>query len=129
MPNRDWKVRAAALKQEVYALYLCSRHPKTPLYAKVFALFIVAYALSPIDLIPDFIPVLGYLDDLVLIPAAIVLLIKMIPKDVFQECREKARKDPPPRKIRSWMGALMIVSIWLVSICATIWLISLLTRD
>lgn len=106
---------------------MCSRHPKTPLRAKLFAMFIVAYALSPIDLIPDFVPVLGYLDDLVLIPAGIALLIKMIPKDVLQECREESQRHPPSTKIRSWMGAAMIVCLWLAAICATVWLISNLT--
>ena len=85
------KAKAKQLKSEVYALYLASKDPRTPWYAKALAALIIGYALSPIDLIPDFIPVLGYLDDLIIVPAGIVLLLKMIPKEVMEECREKAR--------------------------------------
>jgi uncharacterized membrane protein YkvA (DUF1232 family) len=114
----DWKARADGLKREVYALYLCSRHPKTPLYAKLCALLIVSYALSPIDLIPDFIPIFGYVDDLVLIPSGIVLLIRLMPEDVLGECRQKARSaqaDKPKR----WTGAVVIVCIWALAIYVT----------
>jgi uncharacterized membrane protein YkvA (DUF1232 family) len=115
----NWKDKAKKLKQEAYALYLCSRHPNTPWYAKLFALIIVGYALSPIDLIPDFIPVIGYLDDLVLIPAGIALLTKMMPKDVLEECRQKAQSHFPANKIVSWTGAFVIVCIWTVAIYLT----------
>ena len=118
MTMAEWKTRAQILKREVYALYLCARHPETPLYAKLFALIIVGYALSPIDLIPDFIPVIGYLDDLVLIPAGIAFLIRMMPKKVLQECRQKAQIGPPVKKIKSWVGAVVIVSIWVLAIYA-----------
>lgn len=124
MPIDSWKARAKELKREVYALYLCSRHPRTPLFAKLFAVLIVGYALSPIDLIPDFVPVLGYLDDLVLIPAGIALLIQMIPRDVLQECRDKAQKSPPGKRMKSWKAGLVIVCIWLAAIYATCWVIS-----
>lgn len=122
----DWKAKAKALKREVYALYLCSRHPKTPLYAKLFAILIVSYALSPIDLIPDFVPVLGYLDDLIIIPAGIALLIRMIPSGVLQECREKAQENPPATRMKSWFGGTFIVCIWILAIYATYRLIALL---
>lgn len=111
----DWKTRAMELKREVYALYLCSRHPKTPLHAKLFALFIVGYAMSPIDLIPDFIPVIGYVDDLVLIPLGVALLIKMMPKDVLEECRTKAQslqEDKP----KGWIGAILVICVWVAAI-------------
>ena len=85
------KHRAKQLKAETYALFLASRHPKTPWYAKFLATGILAYALSPIDLIPDFIPILGYLDDFILIPLGIALAIKMIPPEVLEECRGKAK--------------------------------------
>jgi uncharacterized membrane protein YkvA (DUF1232 family) len=111
-----WKARAGILKREVYTLYLCSRHPDTPFYAKLLALIIVSYALSPIDLIPDFIPVVGYLDDLVLIPAGIALLLRMIPKDVLEECRQKAQAAPPAKKIKSWAGAAAIICLWALAI-------------
>lgn len=117
-----WKAKAAELKREAYALYLCSRHPKTPLHAKLFALVIAGYAMSPIDLIPDFIPVIGYVDDLVLIPLCIALLIKMMPDDVLEECRLKARSLSAGRPL-GWLGALIIISIWAASIYLTCWFI------
>jgi uncharacterized membrane protein YkvA (DUF1232 family) len=119
MRINDWKAKAKKLKQEVYALYLCSRHPRTPLYAKLFALLIVGYALSPIDLIPDFIPVLGYLDDLVLIPLGIALLLRMMPKDVLEECRQKVQVSPPDNKPKQWTGAVIVVCLWIFAIYVT----------
>lgn len=125
----DWKTRAKALKQEVYALYLCSRHPKTPLYAKLFAVLIVGYALSPIDLIPDFVPVLGYVDDLVLIPLGITLLIRMMPREVLEECREKARINCPANKPRQWIGAVMVVCLWALAIYVTLRVVAHVIRS
>lgn len=84
------KQRARELKREAHALYLAARHPQTPWYAKVLAAGIAAYALSPIDLIPDFVPILGYLDDLILIPAGIALAVRLIPESVLAECRQAA---------------------------------------
>jgi uncharacterized membrane protein YkvA (DUF1232 family) len=115
----DWKARAGALKRETHVLYLCSRHPRTPLHAKLFALLIVCYALSPIDLVPDFIPVLGYIDDLVLIPCGIVLLIRMVPKDVLEECRLKARSTPDTGPGR-WAGAVIVAGIWGLGVYVTL---------
>ncbi len=86
----SWKERVQALKKETFALALASRHPCVPWYAKALALIVVGYALSPIDLIPDFIPVLGYLDDLVIIPLGIMLVIRMIAADVLEECRRQS---------------------------------------
>jgi uncharacterized membrane protein YkvA (DUF1232 family) len=110
------KVRARALKAEVLALTLAARHPRTPWYAKLLLAAIVAYALSPIDLIPDFIPVLGLVDEIVLLPFAIALAVKIIPADVMAECR--ARADG--LQVRgSWMGrigAALIVLFWLALI-------------
>jgi uncharacterized membrane protein YkvA (DUF1232 family) len=80
----DWKIKASGLQRQTYALYLAYRHPRTPWYAKAFAALVVVYAFSPVDLIPDFIPVIGYLDDLVLIPLGVYLAMKMIPGDVMQ---------------------------------------------
>jgi len=85
------KEKANQLKIDTYALYLAYRDPRVPLYAKIFVAIVVAYALSPIDLIPDFIPILGYIDDLIIIPAGIYLSLKMIPREVLEECREKAQ--------------------------------------
>jgi uncharacterized membrane protein YkvA (DUF1232 family) len=91
MEIKSWKIKSRQLKNEIVALYLASKHPRTPWYAKVLAALILGYALSPIDLIPDFIPVVGYLDDLIIVPAGITLLIKIIPRDILEECRAKAR--------------------------------------
>ncbi len=84
-----WKVRARQLRAETYALYLAYRDPRVPWVAKVLAAVVVGYAFSPIDLIPDFIPVLGYLDDLVLIPIGVALALRMIPAEVMDECRAR----------------------------------------
>src|ERR671924_850408 len=86
-----WKQQARLLKIEVYAIYLAYKDPRVPLYARIFAACVVGYAFSPIDLIPDPIPVLGYLDDLVLVPLGVALAMKMIPPDVLAECRERAQ--------------------------------------
>src|SRR5512140_113087 len=92
-PRRLWleniKKRLLELKKQVQAVYFASRDPRTPWYAKAVAGLVVAYALSPIDLIPDFIPVLGYLDDLLIIPAGIALAIKLIPKEVMTDARAR----------------------------------------
>ena len=86
------KTKAKSIKRDIFILVEAYKHPNTPLYVKLLALIIVAYAFSPIDLIPDFIPILGYLDDIILIPLGIMLVLKLIPKNVLQECRENAEK-------------------------------------
>ena len=98
-----WRKRARQLKTQTYALYLAYRDPQVPWYAKLLAACVVAYALSPIDLIPDFIPVLGYLDDLVLVPLGIVLAIRLIPPDVYAECRLRAAATMEENKPNSWV--------------------------
>ncbi len=111
-PVERLKRWAGGLKTEVYALYLAYRDPRVPLYARVFAACVVGYAFSPIDLIPDPIPVLGYLDDLVLIPLGVTFAIKMIPAPVLAECREKARnviEERPTNRV----AAAVIVTVWL----------------
>src|SRR5882672_11040723 len=91
------RAQARKLKTEVYALFLAARHPGTPWYAKLYLAAIVAYALSPIDLIPDFIPVLGLLDEIILLPFAIVLAVRLVPEPVMSECRLRAsEKHPKP---------------------------------
>ena len=111
---QNWRQRASELKTETYAVYLAYRHPGVPWYAKVLAAGVVAYAFSPIDLIPDFIPVLGYLDDLVLIPLGIAVVIKMIPPEILAECREKARLEMNTGKPVNWIAAIIIAAIWLI---------------
>jgi uncharacterized membrane protein YkvA (DUF1232 family) len=107
----SWKLKAKRLKSEVHSLYLAARDPRTPWYAKVLAAFIIGYALSPIDLIPDFIPVIGYLDDLIILPAGITLLIKIMPKEVLLEWRAKARSQPISFG-KNWVAGMITVLIW-----------------
>ena len=109
-----WKRRARQLKTETYALYLACRDPRVPWYARLLAACVVAYAFSPIDLIPDFIPILGYLDDLVLVPLGIALVLRMIPAPVMAECRERARAAMAQGKPTNWTAAAIIVAIWLL---------------
>jgi uncharacterized membrane protein YkvA (DUF1232 family) len=116
MDITSWRIRSKRLKSEIHALYLASKDPRTPWYAKAFAALILGYVLSPIDLVPDFIPVFGFLDDLVIVPAGIVLLMKMIPREVMAECREKVRSQTPSKKPRNWIAAAFIVIIWMLAI-------------
>jgi uncharacterized membrane protein YkvA (DUF1232 family) len=106
-----WRQRARRLKQETYALYLAYRDPRVPWYAKLLAACVVAYAFSPIDLIPDFIPVLGALDDLVVVPLGIALSLKLIPPQVMAECR--ARAAVTEGKPANWVAAAVIAMIWI----------------
>ena len=109
---RAW---AAALKRDVLALWFCYRDPRTPLLAKFLAMLVVAYALSPIDLIPDFVPLVGYLDDLILLPGAIYLTLKLIPPDVLGESRQRAQTWFEQRSARpkNYAAAAVILLIWL----------------
>ncbi len=108
------KTRARALKKEVFAVYLAAKDSRTPWYAKGLVLLIVAYTLSPIDLIPDFIPVLGYLDDLVIVPLGVFLAIKMIPPPIMEECRRKAGEYLEEKKPQfKFMGGI-IIAIWVI---------------
>ena len=109
-----WKQRVKRLKTETYAIYLAYKDPRVPWYAKVLIAFVVAHTFSPIDLIPDFIPILGYLDDLIVTPLGIALAIKMIPPVVLAECREEARSAVGQDKPTSWAAAAVIVAIWLL---------------
>jgi uncharacterized membrane protein YkvA (DUF1232 family) len=109
-----WKHRAREFKIEVYAIYLAYKDPRVPLYARIFAACVVGYAFSPIDLIPDPIPILGYLDDLVLIPLGVALAIKMIPPIVLVECRDKAREVMKLGKPVNRIAAVIIITIWLL---------------
>ena len=104
--------RVRHLKTELVAIGLSLKDPRTPWYARAVAAIVVAYALSPIDLIPDFIPVLGYLDDLILVPLGIVLAIRLIPREVLEECRVRARGTKP--RGPSILAAVVVVAIWLV---------------
>ena len=112
-----WRQRAREVRRDVVALYLACRDPRVPWYAKAFAALLVAYALSPIDLIPDFIPVLGYLDELFLLPLGIMAAVKMMPASVLAEHRERARlmmERPTSR-----LGGALIVAVWTIVIGIT----------
>jgi uncharacterized membrane protein YkvA (DUF1232 family) len=110
----SWKIKARALKVQTIALYYAMRDPRVPWYAKAWGAVVVAYAFSPIDLIPDFIPVLGYLDDLVLIPLGVALTLRMIPPAVMAECQ--ARAEASQGIHRSWIAAAIIILVWLLAI-------------
>lgn len=114
------KQKAKDLKQNLWLLYRAYKHPKTPWYAKAVSIVTIAYALSPVDLVPDFIPVLGYLDDLLIVPAGIAISLKLIPKDVIKECRDM-RSDEENLKNKGIFAAIIIILLW-------IWLISLLLK-
>lgn len=117
-----WKRRARQLKIEVDAVWLAYKDPRVPWYARLFAACVVGYAFSPIDLIPDPIPVLGYLDDLVLVPLGVALALKMIPPDVLAECRKKAQDRPGQAKPVNRIAAAAIVAVWLLLAAATVML-------
>lgn len=108
------KTKAKQIKNELAALYIAYKHPEVPWYAKVFTALIIGYAISPIDLIPDFIPVLGYLDDLILIPAGIALALKMIPKHIMDECRIKAAEMDRKSLGNGWVAAIVILLLWVL---------------
>ncbi len=108
----SWKKRAKELKTDIHALLIAYRDPRTPWLAKAWVLLVAAYALSPIDLIPDFIPVLGYLDDLILLPLGIALAIKLIPAEVLDEARKTAAQATGSQI--GWLGAGIIVLAWLI---------------
>ncbi|MDZ4721915.1 MAG: DUF1232 domain-containing protein [Roseiflexaceae bacterium] len=110
---QTWRLRVQALKRETYALYLAARDPRTPWYARLVVGLVVAYAFSPIDLIPDFIPVLGLLDDLVLVPLGIALAIKLIPAPILAESRQRSIDAFASGKPISRAAAVVIVCIWI----------------
>lgn len=115
MRNGAWKKWASSLKKNTYALYLASKDPRVPTLAKIIIGLVVAYALSPIDLIPDFIPVIGYLDDLLLLPIGIYLAIQLIPLSVWKECQALAAErtlDIPHNR----QAAIVIIIIWVLAI-------------
>jgi uncharacterized membrane protein YkvA (DUF1232 family) len=115
-----WKLKARQLKIEVYALYLAYRDPRVPWFARFFAGLVVGYALSPIDLIPDFIPVIGYLDDLILVPLGIKVALSMIPKNVIQESRDNAARIINQGLPVNKVAAALIITVWLLLAIALI---------
>jgi uncharacterized membrane protein YkvA (DUF1232 family) len=116
----EWKQRAKQLKREIHAVYLAMKDPRTPWYARALAAVIVGYAFSPIDLIPDPIPVLGYLDDLILLPLGVLLLVKLLPPEVMADCRAKAAAAAGDKRPTNWIAGGIIVGIWVILIYLTV---------
>ena len=114
------KAWARHLKRDSHAVYLASRDPRVPWYAKALAVAVAAYALSPIDLIPDFIPVIGYLDDLIIVPLGIWLVVRLIPDEVMVECRTRAHEAE--QRPTSRAGMVAIVLLWIAGALALGWL-------
>ena len=111
------KERASSLKKDIPAVFLALKAKETPILAKIMAFLTVAYALSPVDLVPDIIPVLGYLDDVLILPALVALTVKLIPKEIFERYRQEAEgmwRDGKPKK---WYYAVPIVLLWVLIIC------------
>lgn len=126
---QGWQQKLHQLKKETYAIYLAGKDPRVPWYARILAGFIVAYAFSPLDLIPDFIPVIGYLDDLIIVPLGIWLVLKMIPPAVMADCRERATSAIAQDKPTNWIAAIIVVAIWVgLGILGVIWIGRILKR-
>ncbi|WP_322793540.1 YkvA family protein [Bellilinea sp.] len=117
------KSRARVLKRDAYALTIAARDPRVPWYAKVFLGLVIAHTFSPIDLIPDFVPVLGYLDDLIITPLGIALALKMIPPAVMEEARRQSEELLQQGKPVSRAGAILVIGLWLVVLTILVWLI------
>jgi len=111
------KAWAQALKRDVMTLWFALKHPQTPWYARVLAVVVTAYALSPVDLIPDFIPILGYLDDLILVPVGVWLLLKILPDQVLKDSRDQAQAwfSQSQRRPLSQVGLVIVVAIWVLA--------------
>lgn len=127
MKNEAWKKWTDTLKKNTYALYLVSRDPRVSVLAKIVIGVVVAYALSPIDLIPDFIPIIGYVDDLLILPLGIWLAVRLVPQDVWVECQGLAteRLSELPK---SRLAAAVIVVIWLLAVIGLLLWIGSLTQ-
>ncbi len=113
------------IKENISAIYISMKNKNTPILAKIFAGITIGYALSPIDLIPDFVPILGYIDDLIILPLLATIAIKLIPKDIFEESKEVSKeiwKDGKPKK---WYYSIPIIIIWIILI---IWIINLIKK-
>jgi len=115
-----WKRWAQLLKLETYTLYVACKDSRVPWHAKAFAALVAGYAFSPVDLIPDPIPILGYLDDLVLVPLGVLLVRRMIPKPILDECRERAQVLVEQGKPVNRTGAVIIVGLWVLGVAAVI---------
>jgi uncharacterized membrane protein YkvA (DUF1232 family) len=110
--SNKWKELIQNIKRNIYILYLANRHPETPWYAKAFSILIVAYALSPIDFIPDVIPILGYVDEAILLPLGILGAFAMIPKSILEECKAIACQNSTKLR-KNWAAAIVILLVWI----------------
>ena len=115
------KAAAKRLKQETFVLYLACRDPRVPWYAKALAICVVAYAFSPVDLIPDFIPVFGLLDDLLIVPLGIALTLKLVPDQVLADCRLQAEELRQQGKPTNWVAGAFIIVLWIAAIAGGAW--------
>jgi uncharacterized membrane protein YkvA (DUF1232 family) len=115
MTKTAWEAKMFSLRQDALALYLAARHPRTPWYAKALAAFLAAYLLSPIDLIPDFVPVLGYLDDLVVISLGVLIVQRLVPADVLEECRKRAAETFAAGRPVSKIAAAVVIAVWILA--------------
>lgn len=123
----QWKRQARRLKRETYALYLAARDPRVPWYTKALAICVVGYALSPLDLIPDFIPIVGYLDDLILVPLGIALVLRLTPPDALADCRERAQvmmdRENVTGSLPARIATVAIVTVWLLGLALAVMLV------
>ncbi|WP_246944945.1 YkvA family protein [Bacillus pinisoli] len=117
---KNVKAWAKKVKRQIFVLYLAYKDERVPLYAKIFTACVVAYAFSPIDLIPDFIPILGYVDDLIIVPIGIILALRMIPKEIIVDCEIRAENMIKNKKPKNWWVGSLILLIWSVILLWTI---------
>ncbi|WP_428671509.1 YkvA family protein, partial [Roseibium sp.] len=125
--NWDLRKWAGLVKRDIHALYLAARDPRVPWYVKGLALVVAAYAVSPVDLIPDFIPVIGYLDDLVLLPLGIYAVVKLVPPEVMADCRRRAEKAADKPVSRG--AAFAVVVLWGALATAGLYWLAGMVRD
>jgi uncharacterized membrane protein YkvA (DUF1232 family) len=124
--SRLWealKQHGRALTTEITALYWAYRDPRTPWYARAWVVLVVAYALSPVDLIPDFVPILGYVDDLLLLPLGIWLALRLIPKPVIEDARIRAQQAPLGPAVQRWQGAVLVMAVWALVVVLAVLLV------
>lgn len=117
-----WKIRARAWKQETLAIYIAARDPRTPWYVKALIFFVVAHTLSPIDLIPDFIPILGYVDDLIITPGGLWLAVRLIPAEVMADARAAAAAQGVDGRVGK-VGAAIVIGMWIIIFSALLYLV------
>jgi uncharacterized membrane protein YkvA (DUF1232 family) len=122
------KSQARALKNEAFAVYLAAKDPRTPWYAKALVFFVAAHTFSPIDLIPDFIPILGYLDDLIITAGGLWLAVRLIPPEVLEEARGNAKQAQGPERSAGYVGVVIIVIVWIAALIGTVYLIRFLSK-